>query len=95
MGDECLNFGNPHLSGMALVVIEDVAFTPVQVGLFGAIRIMFGSYGIAELVEEFFPIPGGLRAVLRRGRVGHIYFSCAEGLNVDILCSIDCTSPAI
>jgi hypothetical protein len=85
MDDECLNFGKPHLSGMALVVIDNVAFAPVHIGLLGAVRVMFGPQRIAELVEEFFPFLGGVRVVLRRGKAGHVYFSCAEKLKVDIL----------
>ena len=70
---------------MAFVMIENIAFAPVDIGLFGAIRVMFGSQGIAELVKELFPFLGGLRVVLRRGKAGHVYFSCAEKLNVVIL----------
>jgi hypothetical protein len=34
------HFGGAHLYGMALVVEEDVAFNPIQVGLFGAVGIV-------------------------------------------------------
>lgn len=49
--DERLDFGNTHLGGVALFVVEDIAFAPVDVGLFGAIGIVFCPDGIAELVE--------------------------------------------
>ena len=43
IGDECLNFGNPHLSGMALLMMENETFAPIDIGLFRAKRVMFGS----------------------------------------------------
>lgn len=53
MGDEGLNFGDAHVFGVAFAVVEDVAFDPVFVGLFGAVGVVFGAYGIGDLVEEF------------------------------------------
>jgi len=37
-------------------MVEDVALTPVNVGLFGAIGIMFSTNSVAELVEQFFSL---------------------------------------
>jgi len=39
---------------VALVVKEDEAFDPVDVGLFGADGVLFFSDGVADLVEQFF-----------------------------------------
>jgi hypothetical protein len=54
MGDVGLDFGDTHFFGMAFVVVEDVAAAPFDVGLFGAVGVMFGADGVAELFEEFF-----------------------------------------
>ena len=43
-----------HFFGVAFVVVEDVAATPFDVGLFGAVGVMLGADGVAELFEEFF-----------------------------------------
>ena len=40
VGEEDCDFDAPHILGMALVVKEDVAFNPTNVGLFGAICIL-------------------------------------------------------
>jgi len=46
---------------MALVVKKDEAANPIDVGLFGAKGIVFGTDGVADLFEEFFS--AGLGAV--------------------------------
>jgi len=63
--EEGLDFGCAHFERMALVVEENVAAHPVEVGLFGTVGVMFGTQEFAGLVEEFF----GHRACLsvRRG----------------------------
>jgi hypothetical protein len=38
---------------MLLVVKEDEAFDPIEVGLFGAAGIMLGPQGVADLIEQF------------------------------------------
>jgi hypothetical protein len=43
----------PHVGGVALVVEEDVALDPVNVGLFGVLGVVFDAQLIADLVEEF------------------------------------------
>ena len=39
--------------GVAFVVMKDVAANPIDVGLFGAERVVVGSNGIAHLFKEF------------------------------------------
>ncbi len=51
VGNERLNFRRAHFEGVAFVVKQDVAFYPVFVSLFGAVRIMFGSNRVANFVE--------------------------------------------
>ena len=60
MCDEGLNFGDSHFGGVALVLMdaERVAFAPVEVDLFGAIRVVLGTDGVAELIEKFFSLRG-------------------------------------
>jgi len=57
--DEVLDLGCAHLCGVAFVVKEDVAASPVEIGLFGAVGVVFGADGIAHAVEEFFVLGGG------------------------------------
>lgn len=59
VGDVGLDFGDAHVFGVAFVVIEDVAAAPFDVGLFGAVGVVLGADGIAELFEELFPLLGG------------------------------------
>jgi hypothetical protein len=40
MGEKDLDFGDAHLSGMPLVVEQDVTLDPRDVGFFGANRII-------------------------------------------------------
>lgn len=73
VGDVGLNFGDAHFFGMAFVVVEDVAATPFDVGLFGAVGVMLGANGVAELFEEFFPLRrGGCLFWRRWGHFGGI-----------------------
>jgi hypothetical protein len=53
MGQEGLDFGGAHLGGVALVVEEEEAAHPVQVGLFGAVEIMLEPEDFPELVQQF------------------------------------------
>lgn len=46
VGDEVLDFGCTHVFGMAFAVVEDVAFDPFFVGLFGAVRVVLGADGV-------------------------------------------------
>lgn len=62
--DEGLNFRDSHFGGMALIMMEDVALAPIEVGLFGTVGVVLGTDGVAKLVEEFFPLQG--RCLLRR-----------------------------
>ncbi len=74
--NEGLNFWDSHFGGMALVVMEDVAFAPIEVDLLGAVGVVLGADGVAKLIEKFFPCgdDGGL---LRGegGRTGIVRFS--------------------
>jgi hypothetical protein len=42
-----LNFAGAHLFGVAFIVKEDVALCPMDLSLFGGIRIMFDTDSIA------------------------------------------------
>lgn len=61
MGEEGLDpstssgqrFFGAHVLWVAFAVVEDVAFDPVFVGLFGAVGVVFESDGVTHLVEEF------------------------------------------
>lgn len=54
MDDEFLDFGNAHFAGMFFVVMKDEAANPVYISFFGAIGVVFGADGVADLFEEFF-----------------------------------------
>lgn len=54
MDDEGANLVFVHFARVAFAVEEDVAFDPVFVGLFGAVGVVFGAQGVADLVHEFF-----------------------------------------
>jgi hypothetical protein len=41
---------------MALFVEEDIAFDPFDVGLFGAIGVVFDADDVGDLLEEFFSL---------------------------------------
>ena len=66
VGDEGLDLGFCHVFGVAFLVEEDVAFDPFDVGLFGAVGVVFGAEGFAHLIEQFFG--GGLRGYCACGR---------------------------
>jgi len=51
-GKEGFDLRDVHLSGVAFVVEEDIAFDPVYVGLFGADGAMFAADGVADLVQQ-------------------------------------------
>ena len=52
VGQEGLHLGSAHLLGMALVVEEDEAFDPVDVGLAGARRVVHETDGVIHLFEQ-------------------------------------------
>ena len=51
VGEESFDFGGAHLVGVALVVEEDEAADPVDVGLFGADGVVFDPDGVTDLIE--------------------------------------------
>lgn len=57
VGEEGLDFGSAHLGWVALVVEEDEAANPGDVGLFGADGIVFEPNSVTNLIEQF---PGAL-----------------------------------
>jgi len=54
VGQESLDLWRPHFAGVALVVEQDVARDPADVGLFGADGIVLQPDGVADPVEQFF-----------------------------------------
>jgi len=50
VGEERFDFGDTHLLGMAFVVEEDEAFDPANVGLLGAVGIVFATQRISHPV---------------------------------------------
>jgi len=46
-------FRSAHLRGVAFLMQENEAAHPVQIGLFGAARIVFGAVDVARPVEDF------------------------------------------
>ena len=65
LGEEGLELGSAHVLWMALVVEEDEAFNPMEVGLFSAVGVVLAAQGLADAVEEFGWVPGS-RGLLRR-----------------------------
>ena len=57
-----------HVRGVALVVEEDVATDPRDIGLLGAAAVMSGADGYADAVEQSW--------LERAGRVGFAYAKC-------------------
>jgi hypothetical protein len=51
IGEELFDFSTVQLLGMSFMVKEDEAFDPVEVGLFGADRVVFGPQDGADLIE--------------------------------------------
>lgn len=90
VGDEGLNFGGTHFGRVSLVVVEDVAPAPVKVGLFCTIGVVFGTNGVAELIEKFFGFVGRRRQ-FRHGLILPLQSKKRRA----ILFEVDCTSPAI
>lgn len=74
--NEGLDFKDAHFGGVALVVVKDITLAPVDIGLFGAIGVVFGADGIPKLVEELFPLWG--RVCWRGWLFRHINSPCAE-----------------
>ena len=77
--------GRAHSFGVALIVEEDVFCHPKDIGVVGAVGVMFGADGVAELFEEF------LRLLRGGGGFGH----CGSLLKVITGCytvGVDCTS---
>ncbi len=54
MGQKGFDFGGTHLGRVPDVVEKDIAFDPVDVGLFGADGVMFEADGITHPIEQFF-----------------------------------------
>ena len=54
IGKKFLNFIFSHISGMGLVVKEDITPNPIYVRLFRSIGIMLEAYSVANLVENFY-----------------------------------------
>ena len=52
VGEKGLDFRRTHVLGMAFVVQQDVARDPADVGLFGAVGVMFQAQGVAHLVQK-------------------------------------------
>jgi len=51
MGEKSFNFRDIHIFGVAFVMEKDEAFNPVEIGFFGADRVMHSSQRVADLVE--------------------------------------------
>ena len=56
MDNERADFIFAHLIWVALVVKEDKAPDPIDIGLFGTIRVMFGAKSVTDLFEQLFPL---------------------------------------
>lgn len=61
VGDKLIDFGNAHLAGVALVVVQDKLAHPIEVGFLGAARVLFHLQHFAVLVEELFRLGRCLR----------------------------------
>ena len=70
MGDEVLNLFYAHFFGMAFIVKEDVTLDPVDVGFFGAKRIVFDAQNVADLFKKF------------AGRFFHVDLPCLYAYNL-------------
>ena len=53
MGDELVDLGHAHFSGVSFVMIEDVLANPFDVGFFGARGVLFEANEVSVLVKEF------------------------------------------
>jgi hypothetical protein len=53
MGREFVHFRFGHFRRMPDMVIENVSFDPLTIGLFGSAAVMTGAQGFTELIEEF------------------------------------------
>ncbi len=49
-----MDFGDAHFGGVALVVVEDIALTPIDIRLFGARGVVFDAKDVTVSVEKFF-----------------------------------------
>ncbi len=78
MRDEGVDLGLGHLEGMALVVKEDVAADPADVGLLGAQAVVAGADRLAHAVEQA-RLAGLRRLPGERPRRRHLHKSCREG----------------
>ncbi len=68
-----LDFLDAHVFGVAFVVVEDEAFDPFAIGLFGAVGVVLDANGFGELVEEFF-VFAGLKGVVCHVDFGMRFF---------------------
>jgi hypothetical protein len=53
VGEKRVGFGRVHLCGMALLMEQEEAFDPLNVGLFGAVGIVLAADSIGNLAEQF------------------------------------------
>jgi hypothetical protein len=57
-GEEGFDFALAHVGGMTLAVEDDEAADPVHVGLLGAQRVVTGTHGFADAVEQTWALAG-------------------------------------
>jgi len=53
MGEKSFDFRDAHFLWMPFVMEQDIALDPVDIGLFGANRVVFDAYGLTNLVKKF------------------------------------------
>ena len=58
VGNELIDLCHSHFARVPFIVKEDIFPHPLDVSLFGAIRVLFDANIIPELVEEFFGFLG-------------------------------------
>lgn len=56
MDNERADFIFAHLVLVTIIVKEDIAPDPIDVGLFGIKRVMFGAKSLTDLLEQLRPI---------------------------------------
>lgn len=54
VGDKCADFLDAKVFWVLLFMKDDVAFDPVDIGLFGAVGVVFGAQGFLDLLKQFF-----------------------------------------
>lgn len=53
MGKKGFDFNGTHLSGMTLLVEEDIPLNPIHVGLLCAIGVVFETESLTNLIKQF------------------------------------------